>query len=88
MEGPNIALSLSGVARLLLEHGAEVNARGNGHSTPLHVAVQYGRAEVVRVLLEHGANVAAKDKDGKTVSQLSSDMGHEITKLLSEHRAR
>ena len=89
MEGPNIALSLSSVARLLLEHGAEVNAQGNGHSTPLHVAVQYGRAEAVRVLLEHGANVAAKDEDGKTASQLSSDMGHEeITKLLSEHRAR
>ena len=89
MEGPNIALSLSSVARLLLEHGADVNARGDDHSTSLHVAVQYGRAEVVRVLLEHGANVAAKDQDGKTASQLSSDMGHEeITKLLSEHRAR
>jgi ankyrin repeat protein len=88
MGGPNIALSLSSVARLLLDHGADVNA-GNDHSTPLHVAVQKGRVEVVHVLLEYGANVAAEDEDGKTASQFASEMGHEeITKLLLEHRAR
>jgi hypothetical protein len=90
--GPNTALSASNVARLLLEHGAEVNAPSHDrhdHSTPLHVAARYGRVEVAHVLLEHGANVAAENKQGKTASQLASEMGHEeIAKLLSEHRAR
>ena len=90
--GPNTALSASSVARLLLEHGAEVNAPSHdrhGHSTPLHVAARYGRVGVARVLLEHGANVAAENNQGETASQLASGMGHEeIAKLLSEHRAR
>ncbi|KAF8476566.1 ankyrin repeat-containing domain protein, partial [Russula ochroleuca] len=63
---------LPNVAQLLLEHGADVNARiehggddDNGR-TPLHTAANYGRVEVVRVLLEHGANVGAEDNKGRT----------------------
>ena len=83
-----ISLSLSNIARLLLEHGADVNALKDGHSTPLHVAARYGRVEVVRVLLEHGANVGAKGGDGETAFKVASVYGNnEIMKLLSEHRA-
>ena len=63
---------LPDVARLLLERGADVNARteqGNHDlegGTPLHTAADYGRVEVVRVLLEHGANVGAEDNKGRT----------------------
>ena len=86
-DGLDVVLSRSNVVRLLLEHGADVNARENDHSTPLHVAARNGRVEVVRVLLEHGANVAAEGEDGKTASQFASEIGHEeIAKLLSEHR--
>jgi ankyrin repeat protein len=87
--GPDIAVSFPDVARLLLEHGADVNARGIDLSTPLHVAAQYGRVEVVRVLLEHRADVGAEDDDGKTASRVASEMmgRGEITKLLSGHGA-
>ena len=83
-----ISLSLSNVARLLLEHGADANVLKDGHSTPLHIAARYGRVEVVRVLLEHSANVGAKGGGGKTAFEVASEYGSdEIMKLLSEHRA-
>jgi hypothetical protein len=90
---PNICQSLRGVTRLLLEHGADVNAQisnGSGR-TPLHVTMEreYDRAEVVRVLLEHGANASAEDSNGRTPYQIASAEGHdESMKLLSEHGAK
>jgi hypothetical protein len=87
---PNICQSLPDVARLLLEHGADVNARVSGSDgsgrTPLHVTMVFNRAEVVRVLLEHSANVDAEDSEGRTPSQIASAKGYdEIMELLSEH---
>jgi ankyrin repeat protein len=61
--GNNIARS--NIARLLLEHGENVNARENTHSTTLHLAAQYGRAEVLHVLLEHVAIPGAVDDESK-----------------------
>jgi len=85
---PNICQSLPDVARLLLEHGADVNAQlldGSGR-TPLHVTMQHHTVEVVRVLLEHGANAGAADSYGRTPHRIASAKGHgEIIKLLSEH---
>jgi ankyrin repeat protein len=82
---PNICQSLPNVARLLLEHGADVNAQisdGSGR-TPLHVTMEFNRAEVVRVLLEHGANVGAEDRNGRTPFQIASAKGyHEIMVAL------
>src|SRR5712691_8189257 len=40
-----------GVARVLIEYGADPNAR-DSNRTPLHRAMQWGRAEAARVLLE------------------------------------
>jgi hypothetical protein len=70
-QSPNIIPSLSIVARLLLEHGADVNAKVDKQSsfpsaTPLHLAARLGRVEVVHVLLQHGANVGMKDDSGRT----------------------
>ena len=50
--------------KLLLEHGADVNAVNNRKSTPLFWAI-YDEAKV-RFLLDHGANVNAKVVDGRT----------------------
>ena len=74
---------LGSVARVLLEHGADVNACDNRNSTPLHQAVRTKRVEVVRVLLEHGASVDAEDGEGRTPFQVTMDP--DIIKLLSEH---
>jgi ankyrin repeat protein len=72
---------LADVARLLLEHGADVNApieHGDSYDesrTPLHTAADYGRAEVVRVLLEHGASVGAEDNKSRTPLHEAVDYG-------------
>ncbi|KAF8468563.1 ankyrin repeat-containing domain protein [Russula ochroleuca] len=88
---PNIGPSLSNVARLLLEHGADINARMDGileHYTLLHLVAEVGRVEVVPMLLQHGANVGVKDGSGRTALQIASAFGrNEIMKLLSEHGA-
>jgi ankyrin repeat protein len=89
--GPNITPSFSNVARLLLEHGADINAKATTHfdGTPLHLAAEQGRVEIVHVLLQNGADVSMKDDRGRTALQVASDRGHaEVVKLLSEHRAR
>ena len=63
---PNISISRPDVARLLLERGADPNARMKNGLTPLHVAAKDGRVEVARVLLKHGANVGTEDNKGRT----------------------
>ena len=66
---------LPAVARLLREHGAELNAPTDRGSTPLHVAANYGRVEIVRMLLEHGANVGAEDDEGRTPLHVAAGYG-------------
>jgi hypothetical protein len=65
---PNYPQSLANIARLLLDRGADINARDVRGWTPLHFAM---RVEVVRVLLERGANVNAEDKQGRTPFKLA-----------------
>ena len=86
----NFRQSRPDVTRVLLEHGADVNAVNvNYGKTPLHIAVVNLRIDVVRVLLEHGADVDARDNEGKTAFQsLSANRHHEIMELLSEYRAK
>jgi hypothetical protein len=75
------------VARVLLEHGADVNARALS-MTPLHRAATFGNVEVARVLLEYGADVNAKDKKGWTPLHIAATDGHVgVVELLLERGA-
>ena len=76
------------ILRLLLAHGADVNARAENSSTPLHSASRFATPEVVRVLLEHGADVKAEDNGGRTalqVAERNESNRDEVMKLLLEH---
>jgi len=77
------------VFRLLLEHGADINARSKRGRTPLHWASFDGVPEVVRLLLEHGADVEVKDIHEKTALELAVEKGHdEVAGLLRVHGAK
>ena len=72
--------------RLLLEHGADVNAANRDGQTPLHEASFYGALEDVRLLLEHGVDVEAKNIHGNTALQVAvEEERDEVVKLMREH---
>jgi uncharacterized protein len=48
------------VARLMLEHGAEVNTRDRSGGTPLHEAVRQGKIDLVRDLVARGADLQSR----------------------------
>jgi peptidoglycan/LPS O-acetylase OafA/YrhL len=50
---------------LLLERGADVNARNKDGGTALHAAAFFGRAEIAELLLKNGADTEAVDKQGQ-----------------------
>jgi ankyrin repeat protein len=71
------------VARLLVEHGADVNARQNGGWTPLHSAAANGDEELVLFLLDAGAVASAAQDEGRTAADLAAERGHpELESLL------
>ena len=73
---------------LLLEKGADIEAKTSDGRTALHRAAENGHEAAVRVLLEHRADVEAKDKDGGTALHWAAENGHEATvRVMLEHRA-
>ena len=52
-------------AKLLIEHGADLNVRQEDGGTPLHIAVTLGRAEIAELLIKEGADVDAKNRGGQ-----------------------
>jgi ankyrin repeat protein len=58
--------------RLLIDHKANVAARDETHSTPLHLAALWGNTKAVRLLIEHGADVSAQDGNHRTPLHLAS----------------
>lgn len=76
-----IDATLSGhyeVVKLLIEHGADVNARKGTYNTveiPLMYAVQYERFDIAKLLIDNGADVNTKDNDGKTPLMIATQSG-------------
>jgi len=66
------------VAGLLIDAGAEVNAKQNHGWTPLHSAAANGDGELVDRLVAAGADPAATNDDGKTAAEIATDRGHEL----------
>ncbi len=76
------------IARLLLEHGADPDARQLDDFTPLHEAAANGQLELVSLLLAHGADVNLSQKPGQTALSFAQKAGHqEVVDYLLQHGA-
>lgn len=64
------------IARTLIDHGANVNAKADNDLTPLHTAAARGNIEAATLLLEHGADISATSKDGKKPITYAEERNH------------
>jgi cytohesin len=62
------------LVRLLLEHGADPNARRTDGTTPLHAAAWRGLTVVVQELLDAGADRTIAGRSGPHTGQIPADM--------------
>lgn len=77
-----------GIARLLLEQGAEAYAKQEAGYTPLHEAAQNGQTDMVKLLLAYGADVHTRKDDGQTPLATALAYGQkEVADLLRHHGA-
>ena len=76
------------VAQVLLEHGADVDARDISKWTPLRHALDKGHVEAARVLIENGGDVGAQGMDEWMPLHWASRHGQaKLVQVLLEHGA-
>jgi ankyrin repeat protein len=75
--------------KLLLDKGADINAKDHDGWTPLIKAASGGLTDLARLLLEREADMDVVDKLERTASMYAALPGHEeIAALFKEARAR
>jgi hypothetical protein len=62
--------------RVLLDAGADINARDEGGTTPLMNAAWFGGMNAVRELLQRGADPQLRDDKDRNARDLASERGH------------
>jgi ankyrin repeat protein len=76
------------IVELLLQKGADIEAKDKYGYTVLHKAARYSKLEIVNLLLEKGANIEAKDKYGETaLHKAASNNKLEMVELLLQKSA-
>ena len=64
---------------ILVERGANIQARDISRRTPLHAAAEKGETDTIQYLLDRGANINARDKDGLLALYCALKGGHATT---------
>ncbi len=74
--------------QLLLDHGADIEAKDGQEFTPLLRVAKIGRPSIAQLLLEKGASTSAKQQNGLTaLNEAASSGNFEIVQYLIEYRA-
>ena len=69
-----------------IANGADVNAKDESESTPLHSAALFGHKEIAELLIAKDANVNAKNDGGETPLDWAIEKKHtETADLLRKH---
>jgi ankyrin repeat protein len=85
---PRVLFDASGrrrehVVALLLEHGADVDAKDSRGQTALLTAAWHGFAEVTRLLIDHGADVNVINSEGDTALRIATrERHHDVVAML------
>jgi len=84
-DGGNVDIEIVG---MLLDSGADPNAKSQSGSTPLHTVAFTGDRASLDLLLKHGADPAIKNNDGKTAPDVARERGNQEVADLLVTRAR
>jgi len=86
---PNICAE---IAQLLINYGANLQARDLRGQTPLHLSVHNSGTQTAKVLILNGADINAKDKYGRTplstlftIGSIQNEVVMDFLKLLVEN---
>jgi len=76
------AMNWEEAVKLLIEKGADVNARIKGNQTPLHWAALNGATKVTKLLIDHGAELDVRNGEGRTPFDIAFTNFKKDTALL------
>jgi len=80
-------LSDTAIGEILVNAGANKDAKDNNGWVPLHLATLYDKVAACELLLKAGANKDAKDNNGRTPLDKATK-NSEVYKLLRKHGAK
>ncbi|XP_034026215.1 ankyrin-1a isoform X5 [Thalassophryne amazonica] len=76
------------MVRLLLDRGAQIDAKTKDELTPLHCAARNGHVRIIEILLDHGAPIQAKTKNGLSPIHMAAQGDHmDCVKQLLQYNA-
>jgi hypothetical protein len=71
------------LAKMLIEAGADLDAKDSDKWTPLHLAAEYNHPELAKMLIEAGADVNAEDKNKRAPWDLANPQMREALPELN-----
>jgi uncharacterized protein len=79
----------AGLAKILIDHGAPVDARQHGGWTALHAAAQNGDLELAGILVSAGAEISARADNNQCALDLALTKGQQrMVEFLEKHGAK
>ncbi|XP_077283110.1 uncharacterized protein LOC143909084 [Arctopsyche grandis] len=70
------------IAKLLIQHGANINAADKSGCTPLHFAADANKYKLTKMLLEEGAEINARDNGSQTALHKMKNASADLIDML------